>query len=138
MNLQDVSYSNGPNKNQSLPLAPHLTINARLNYKVNENWSLGTVINHVGNQYYSGYTDYYNNGSDFPNRIPSYSTADVYLNYKTQKWDARITIKNLANTHYSTFGGIGWPEVTPTIFLNSYYYYPSDPRSVFASVSYNF
>ena len=142
-NLQDVSYKNGPNNGQSVPLAPHLTINARLNYKVDQNWSIGSVINHVGNQYYAGYQDYYNNSSftsitNFQNKIPSYTAADIYASYKTDKWDGRVTIKNVGNAHYATYGGIGFVRLTPVANGDTYYYYPSDPRSVFVSVSYNF
>ena len=143
-NLQDVSYKNGPNNGQSVPLAPHLTINARLNYKVDQNWSIGSIINHVGNQYYAGYQDYYNNSSftsitNFQNKIPSYTAADIYASYKTDKWDGRITIKNVGNSHYATYGGMGYVHLSPgASFGDTYYYYPSDPRSVFASLSYNF
>ncbi len=145
-NLQDVSYTNGPNNEQSVPLAPHLTINARLKYKVDENWSIGSVVNHVGNQYYAGYQDYYNHGSasitNFQNKIPSYTVADIYASYRRDKWDGRITIKNVGNSHYATYGGMGLVHLTPgasfSNYGDTYYYYPSDPRSVFASVSYNF
>ena len=140
--LQDISYKNGPNNGQSVPLAPHLTINARLNYKVDQNWSIGSVINHVGNQHYAGYQDYSNNGSatitNFLNKIPAYTVADIYASYKTDKWDGRITIKNVGNANYATYGGIGFVHLTPVAYGDAYYYYPSDPRSVFASVSYNF
>ncbi len=142
-NLQDVSYTEGPNKNQSLPLAPRFIVNARLNYKVDENWSLGTVINHVGNQYYAGAHDLYNNRNaitsinNFYSRIPSYTVADIYASYKTKQWDARITVKNIGNSHYASYGGMGFVTF-PSGADWSYYYYPSDPRSVFASVSYNF
>ena len=145
-NLQDVSYTEGPNKNQSLPLAPRFIVNARLNYKVDENWSLGTVINHVGNQYYAGAHDLYNNRNgtypitsinNFYSRIPSYTVADMYASYKTKQWDARITVKNIGNSHYASYGGMGFVTF-PSGADWSYYYYPSDPRSVFASVSYNF
>ena len=144
-NLQEVIYANGPNQGQSVPLAPHLTVNARINYKVNEQWSVGSVINHVGSQYYNGAQDYFNNRSS-PwnnisnpfNKIPSYTVADVYLNYKAERWDARLTIKNIANSHYATYGGIGFITLPGGGSDNSYYYYPNDPRSVFASLSYNF
>ena len=144
-NLQEVIYANGPNQGQSVPLAPHLTVNARINYKVNEQWSVGSVINHVGSQYYNGAQDYFNNRSS-PwnnisnpfNKIPSYTVADVYLNYKAERWDARLTIKNIANSHYATYGGIGFITLPGGSSDNSYYYYPNDPRSVFASLSYNF
>jgi iron complex outermembrane receptor protein len=143
-NLQEVAYAEGPNKGQSVPLAPHLTLNARLNYKVNDRWSIGSVVNYVGSQYYNGAQDYYNNRS-YPwnnisnpfNKLPSYTIADVYLNYKAERWDARVTIKNIANSQYATYGGIGFITI-PGGNDNSYYYYSSDPRSVFASLSYNF
>jgi iron complex outermembrane receptor protein len=146
-NLQDVSYTDGPNSGQSVPLAPHFSINARLTYKVNENWSLGTVVNYVGDQYYAGANDLYNNRNDpygptisnFYNKIPSYTVADIYASYKAKQWDARITVKNIANSHYATYGGINTVTMEHSNSMPwSYYYYPSDPRSVFASVSYNF
>ncbi len=146
-NLQDVSYTNGQNSGKTAPLAPHLTINARLNYKIDESWSIGSIVNHVGSQHYAGYQDYYNNSSytsitNFQNKIPAYTVADIYASYKTDKWDGRITIKNMGNSHYATYGGMGFVHITPgSSFSNygdSYYYYPSDPRSVFASLSYNF
>jgi len=145
-NLQEVSYADGPNKNQSLPLAPHLTINGRVNYKVDENWAVGSVINYVGSQYYVGAHDLYNNRngtfpitsiSNFYNKIPSYTLADIYTSYKSGKWDARVTVKNVANAHYATYGGMGFVTL-PSGSDWSYYYYPSDPRSVFTSISYNF
>ena len=145
-NLQDVSYTEGPNDNQSLPLAPHLTINGRINYKIDENWAVGSVINYVGSQYYVGAHDLYNNRNVFPaitsisnfyNKIPSYTVTDIYTSYKSGKWDARVTLKNVANAHYATYGGMGFVTL-PTGSGWSYYYYPSDPRSVFASVSYSF
>ena len=144
-NLQEVSYTEGPNNNQSLPLAPHLTISVRMNYKVNENWAIGSAISHVGGQYYAGANDLYNNRNDitsisnFYNKIPSYTIADIYASYKSGHWDARVTVKNVANSHYSTYGGMGFVTLPLPGSSNwSYYYYPSDPRSIFASVNYNF
>jgi iron complex outermembrane receptor protein len=150
-NLQDVAYAEGPNKNQSVALAPHFTINGRINYKIDESWSIGAIVNHVGAQYYAGAHDLYNNRidtyypqysiansiSDFYKKIPSYSVADIYANYRIGHWETRVTVKNLTNKHYSTYGGMGFVTL-PNGSDWSYYYYPSDPRSVFASVSYNF
>ncbi|CAM8358505.1 TonB-dependent receptor [Candidatus Methylopumilus universalis] len=153
-NLQDVSYADGPNKNKTVPLSPYLTMNARLTYKVDDRLSLGAVVNYVGSQYYAGAHDLYNNKGDptdqyyqyapgyaidnFYKRIPSYTVTDMYINYKMDSWDARIIVKNITNTRYSTYGGMGLPETSPGILTYSPYYYPSDPRSVFASLSYNF
>ncbi len=144
-NLQDVTYSNGVNQGQNVPLAPHFSLNARVNYKVNNEWSVGSVVNYVGSEYYNGAQDYYNNrtlswnniNNPF-NKIPSYTVADMYLNYQSEHWNGRVTIKNIANSHYATYGGIGYITMPGGGHDNSYYYYPSDPRSVFASLSYNF
>ena len=69
----------------------------------------------------------------------NYTAADIYASYKTDKWDGRITIKNVGNSHYATYGGMGYVHLSPgASFGDTYYYYPSDPRSVFASLSYNF
>jgi iron complex outermembrane receptor protein len=151
-NLQDVSYADGPNKNKTVPLSPYLTMNARLTYKVDDRLSLGALVNYVGSQYYAGAHDLYNNKGDpiteswspsaaidnFYKKIPSYTVTDMYANYKIDSWDARIIVKNITNTRYSTFGGMGLPETSPGTLTYSPYYYPSDPRSVFASLSYNF
>lgn len=143
-NLQDVSYANGPNRGKSVPLAPNLMVNARVNYKFDQHWSIGTLVNYVGTQYYNGANDY--NSSPFPTgisnpyeKIPSYVVADVYAAYKSEHWDARVTIKNIGNSHYATYGGITSVSFqNAPLFRDSYYYYPSDPRSLLASVSYNF
>jgi iron complex outermembrane receptor protein len=153
-NLQDVSYADGPNKNKTVPLSPYLTMNARLTYKVDDRLSLGAVVNYVGSQYYAGAHDLYNNKGNptdpyyayapgyaidnFYKKIPSYTVTDMYANYKIDSWDARIIVKNITNTRYSTYGGMGLPETSPGVLTYSPYYYPSDPRSVFASLSYNF
>lgn len=145
-NLQNVSYADGPNQGQSLPLAPHLTVAGRIHFKADEHWSMGSVLNYVGSQYYAGAHDLYNNRNgtypitsitDFYNKIPSYTVTDVYANYKNGHWDAQITIKNVTNSNYATYGGMGFVTL-PSNSNWSYYYYPNDPRSVLATLSYNF
>ena len=142
--VQETSYVNGPSQGKSVPLAPNLTLNARVNYKFDANWSVGTLFNYVGSQYYNGATDYSN--SAFPNSIsnpyekmPSYITADLYAAWRNDRWDARITVKNISNNNYASYGGITAVSFqNAPLFRDSYYYYPSDPRSVFATLSYNF
>ena len=150
-NLQNVSYANGPNQDQSLPLAPHLIVAGRLHFKANEQWSMGSIFNYVGSQYYAGAHDLYNNRispydpefnitnsiSNFYNKIPSYTVTDVYANYKNGHWDAQVTLKNLTNSNYATYGGMGF-VTQPSTSDWAYYYYPSDPRSVLITLNYNF
>jgi len=145
-NLQNVSYADGPNQGQSTPLAPHLSTAGRINYKADDHWSVGTILNHVSSQYYAGAQDLYNNrnGSypitsitNFYKKIPSYTVTDVYANYKNGHWDAQVTLKNLTNSNYATYGGMGF-VTQPSTSDWAYYYYPSDPRSVLITLSYNF
>jgi iron complex outermembrane receptor protein len=145
-NLQNVSYADGPNQGQSTPLAPHLSTAGRINYKADDHWSVGTILNHVSSQYYAGAQDLYNNrnGSypitsitNFYKKIPSYTVTDVYAHYKNGHWDAQVTLKNLTNSNYATYGGMGF-VTQPSTSDWAYYYYPSDPRSVLITLSYNF
>lgn len=145
-NLQNVSYANGPNQGQSTPLAPHLTVAGRIHYKADDHWSIGSILNYVGSQYYAGAHDLYNNRNgaypitsitNFYNKIPSYTVTDVYANYKNGHWDAQLTLKNVTNSNYASYGGMGF-VTQPNSSNWAYYYYPSDPRSVFATLSYNF
>ena len=146
LNIQDVSYTEGPNEGRTLPLAPKITFNSRINYKVNDFWSFGGVLNYVGNQYYAGAHDLYNarnapfgpsNIQNFYQRIPAFALADVYATYSNGPWEVRASIKNITDKRYATYGGMGF-VTTPDSGLWSYYYYPSDPRTLFTSVSYNF
>ena len=145
-NLQNVSYADGPNQGQSTPLAPHLSTAGRINYKADDHWSVGTILNHVSSQYYAGAQDLYNNRNgtypitsitNFYKKIPSYTVTDVYTNYKNGHWDAQVTLKNLTNSNYATYGGMGF-VTQPSTSDWAYYYYPSDPRSVLITLSYNF
>lgn len=129
--LQEAIYEDGPYKGKSFDLVPKLLINARLNYKFDNDWSLGLVTNYVGSQYYDGAND-----KSAYTKMPSYIVSDLYLNKKINQWDFRLAIKNLSNERYATYGG--YQDKNNPSFYAGYYYYPSDPRSVFASLSYNF
>lgn len=130
--LQEAIYEDGPYKGKSFDLVPKLLINARVNYKFDNDWSLGLVTNYVGSQYYDGAND-----KGAYTKMPSYIVSDLYLNKKINQWDFRLAIKNLSNERYATYGGYQDKSGDPRYYAG-YYYYPSDPRSVFASLSYNF
>jgi len=131
--LQEAIYADGAHKGKSLDLVPHLLINARLNYKFDNNWSLGFVTNYVGSQYYEGAND-----KNAYTKMPSYIVTDLYANKAIDHWDIRLSIRNIANERYATYGGYQDKGDNGASFYKGYYYYPSDPRSVFLSASYNF
>jgi iron complex outermembrane receptor protein len=130
--LQNAFYANGPYQNQAIAQVPNLLLNARAIYALNNQWSFGGVVNYVSNQRYDA--AHYNNLSV----MPSYTVADIYVGYKTTNWETRLTVKNIGNVQYSTYGGYGYVQMPDNSSGNSYYYYANDPRSVYISAKYNF
>jgi iron complex outermembrane receptor protein len=131
--LQEATYVNGPYNGKSFDLVPNLLINARLSYKFDNELSVGAISNYVSSQYYDGAND-----MSAYNKIPSYIVTDFYLSKKIYRWDLKLTAKNITNERYASYGGYQDKNDGGTLFYKGYYYYPSDPRSLFASVSYNF
>jgi iron complex outermembrane receptor protein len=132
--LQNAFYANGPYQNQAIAQVPNLLLNARAIYTLTSNWSLGGVINYVSNQRYDAAPVYYSNLSV----MPSYTVGDVYANYKTGNWETRLTVKNVGNSQYSSYGGYGYVQMPNNSSSNSYYYYANDPRSVYINAKYTF
>ncbi|MBU3560359.1 TonB-dependent receptor [Polynucleobacter hallstattensis] len=132
--VQNAFYANGPYQNQAIAQVPNLLLNARAIYVLNSNWSLGGVMNYVSNQRYDAAPAYYSS----LNVMPSYTVGDVYANYKTGSWETRLTVKNIGNAQYSTYGGYGYVQLPSNSSSNSYYYYANDPRSIYISGKYTF
>jgi iron complex outermembrane recepter protein len=132
--IQHAYYANGPYQNQSIAQVPNLLLNARANYVLSNNWSFGGVINYVGNQHYDASPDNYSSLST----MPAYTVADIYANYKVGNWETRLTVKNVGNSQYTTYGGYGSVSQPNGSMSPNYYYYPNDPRSVYLSAKYNF
>jgi iron complex outermembrane recepter protein len=132
--VQHAFYASGPYQNQNIPQVPNLLLNARATYSITSNWSVGGVVNYVGSQNYDASPIYYNSLA----AMPSYTVADIYANYKYGNWETRLTVKNVGNSQYSTYGGYGFVTGPNSNNSNNYFYYPNDPRSVFLSAKYTF
>ncbi|QWE23162.1 TonB-dependent receptor [Polynucleobacter sp. AP-Jannik-300A-C4] len=132
--VQNAFYANGPYQNQAIAQVPNLLLNARAIYVLNNNWSLGGVVNYVSNQRYDAAPSYYSS----LNVMPSYAVGDIYANYRMGNWETRLTVKNVGNAQYSTYGGYGYVQFPNNSSGNSYYYYANDPRSIYLSAKYNF
>jgi iron complex outermembrane receptor protein len=128
--LQDAKYSEGSYKGKDFDLVSNLLVNARLNYQFNEQYSIGAITNYVGTKQYDGAND-----TNAYLKMPSYLVSDIYANKKINQFDLRLTIKNITDEKYSTYGG---HQVKFSPQYSGYFYYPSDGRSIFASMSYNF
>jgi iron complex outermembrane receptor protein len=125
---QKSYYSNGPFSGNPIPIAPNTLLNARANYAITSNAAIGGVVNYVSEQYYDAAPNYFNASQV----MPSYIVADVYASYRYQDLEGRFTIKNVGGAQYSTYGtGLG-------LFSSSVSHYPSEPRSYFVNVRYNF
>jgi iron complex outermembrane receptor protein len=129
--LQEAKYSEGSYKGKDFDLVSNLLINARLNYQFNEEYSLGAITNYVGTKQYDGAND-----TNAYLKMSSYLVSDIYANKKINQFDLRLTIKNITDEKYSTYGG--HQVKNPSLYYSGYFYYPSDGRSIFASMSYNF
>jgi len=129
--LQEAKYSEGSYKGKDFDLVSNLLINVRLNYQFNEQYSFGAITNYVGTKQYDGAND-----TNAYLKMPSYLVSDIYANKKINQFDLRITIKNITDEKYSTYGGHQVKD--PSLYYSGYFYYPSDGRSIFASMSYNF
>ena len=124
---QKSYYANGPYSGNAIPVVPDTLLNARANYLITSNWTVGGVVNYVSNQHYDTGP---NNYSATPT-MPAYVIGDIFTSYKLKGVEARLTVKNVGNAQYSTYGGF-------SSFSGRYFYYPSEPRSVFASLKYSF
>lgn len=124
---QKSYYANGPYSGNAIPVVPDTLLNIRASYLITSNWTLGGVVNYVSNQYYDVGP---NNYSASP-VMPSYVIGDIYTSYKFNSIEARLTVKNVGNAQYSSYGGV-------SSFSGAHFYYPSDPRSVYATLKYSF
>jgi len=124
---QKSYYANGPYSGNTIPIVPDTLLNTRANYLITRNWSVGGVVNYVANQHYDTGP---NNYSAAPT-MPAYVIGDIFTSYKFKGIEGRLTVKNVGNAQYSSYGGV-------SSFSGTHFYYPSEPRSVFASLKYNF
>jgi len=129
--LQNAKYHEGPNENKSFDLVPKLLANAVLNYNLPNDYSLSLITNYVGSQYYEGANDL-----QAYKKMPSFVVTDLVASKRYENWDLSVMVKNIANEKYSTYGG--YQDKGSNLFYKGYYYYPSDPRAIFATLRYNF
>jgi len=127
------AYTNGPYSGTGVSLTPNLVLNARAQYLISTEWSIGGVVNYVGQQMYDSDPSISNSLA----KMPSYAVGDIYTAYRSGKWEGKLAIKNVGNTYYSSSGGYGSLLVPGGNTAQNYYYYPGDPRSVFLTVKYS-
>lgn len=123
---QKSVYASGPFAGNGIPIVPSELLNARANYLITPSWTLGGVVNYVGNQYYDAGPSYFSAAPV----MPAYVVGDIFTAYKHQNMEARFIVKNIGNAQYSSYGGL-------SSFSGNRFYYPSEPRSVYLTLRYN-
>ena len=132
--FQRAEYLNGAFAGQTLSLVPNAIYNLGWTQELDGRTRAGVQVVHVSKQNYDASPD------TVPSlaQMPAYTTADVFLARSYGKLETKLTVKNLTGSTYATYGGYGFVSTPGANGMNSYYYFPSDPRSVFLSMVYRF
>lgn len=123
LRYQQARYAEGVNHGKDVPLAPQTLINLRIKYQWSTPLAVGGVVNLVGKQYYDA------DITNSQNTMPTYAFGDVYVQYKKQAWEGRLTVKNVTNTQYAVYANY---------LYGAYNYQPAPPRALIATIKYNF
>ena len=110
----------------AIPLVPRNAANAGYSWRLNEKTRLSGTVRYVGRQFYDN--DQINT---FPDRMPSYATADLKLAHFVDKLGLSASINNILNRGYYSYAirnGAG----------TSFNAYPQPGRSFLLSAEYRF
>ena len=132
--FQRAEYLTGTYAGQTLGLVPNAIYNLGWTQALEGGASAGMQVVHVSKQNYDA------SPVTLPtlDQMPAYTTVDVFWARTSGKLETKVTIKNLMGSTYSTYGGYGFVSTPGGTGMSSYYYYPSDPRSLFVSMNYRF
>jgi iron complex outermembrane recepter protein len=132
--LQRAQYATGSYSGQTLGLVPSAIYNLGWIQDLAGNSRVGVQVTHVSKQNYDA------SPSTTPTlaQMPAYTTADVFWARTYGKLETKVTVKNLTGETYAPYGGYGFVSTPGGGGMNSYYYYPADPRSMHLSMSYQF
>ncbi len=133
--LQRVEYASGSFSGQTLAMVPSAIYKAGWIQDLANGARAGVQLTHVTKQNY----DASPTTSPTLVQMPAYTTADLFWARSYGKLDTKVTVKNVAGVNYAPYGGYSGYVSTPGGgSVASYYYYPSDPRSVHLSMTYQF
>ncbi len=109
-------FSGLAKKGDELPLVPRHRASAGLNWHPVEGLTLSLIGNYVGKQFML---------NDEPNaakRLADYFTLNSRIAYTWKNWTAHVTVNNLTDRKYSTFGVLGasQPSFVPAPGINAF------------------
>ena len=131
-----AEYEDGSYSGQSIGLVPKHLGTLSYTQKFGNKSSIGIVSKYTGQQTYDA-------SPSVPaskTKIPSYFLTDISIQQSYSKsLEVSLTVKNLFDKRYSTYGGYGYVIVGDNaVGSSSYYHFPSDPRSIYISVTGHF
>jgi iron complex outermembrane recepter protein len=127
-----------------LPLIPQNRVKAGADYDLIPNWSVGGTFIYASDQFYKG------DESNQNPKLPGYGVLGLHSSFRfTKKSEVFITVQNVLDKRYSTFGlfsdptGVGAPGVPADADSNgpgvdNRFQSPAAPRSVFGGVRVSF
>jgi iron complex outermembrane receptor protein len=119
---KQATVESGQYAGNTIPLVPSQMLTLRGAYKLSGNQLLSLSSTTVSSQFAS---------ADFndQNKIPSYTVADAKYSYKYDNMEFSLSIKNLLNRQYYSYGVWGW---------SGYGVYPDPGRNFMGVVKLNF
>ncbi len=132
--FQRAEFLNGDYAGQTIGLVPAAVYSASWTQALDARTKAGLSVLHVSKQSY----DIAPESASGKEQMPAYTTADLFWIRAYGKLVTKLTVKNITGSVYSNYGGFASVQTPGATLTPSYYYFPSDPRSVFISATYNF
>ena len=132
--FQRAEFKNGDYAGQALGLVPYAIYTASWIQALDARTKLGVNVMHVSTQNY----DIAPESAAGKDAMSAYTTADLFWSRTYGQLDTKLTIKNLTGSVYSNYGGYGSVQGPAATLNPSYYYFPSDPRTLHLAVTYRF
>jgi iron complex outermembrane receptor protein len=132
--FQRAEYLTGSFAGQSISLVPNVIYNLGWLQELDGRTHAGIQAIYVGKQNYDASPD----SAATLVQMPAYTTVDAFWKRIYGKLETRLTVKNLLGSTYASYGGFGSVSIPGGNTASSYYYFPSDPRSLFVSMIYRF
>jgi iron complex outermembrane receptor protein len=132
--FQRAVYATGNYAGQTLSLVPSAIYNMGWIQDLAGGSHIGLQLTHVSKQGYNASPSVAQTISP----MPAYTTADIFWVRTYGKLETKLTLKNVGNASYASYGGYGFVSTPGGSGTTTYYYYPADPMSVHLSMTYQF
>jgi iron complex outermembrane receptor protein len=132
--FQRADYATGAYSGQTLGMVPTAVYNAAWIQELAGSNKAGLQLAHVSRQNYDASPTV----APTLEQMPAYTTLDIFWARTYGKLDTKLTVKNVTGVNYASYGGYGFVSTPGGSGTTTYYYYPSDPRSLYLSMAYSF